>query len=105
MPVIDDIKTINMDVLSTLCPPPMGDVEPEIVKKELGSHTVLNGHVDLLTVKMGTPREVEEEVKQAVRILGRDGGFILGTSDSIRDGSSYENVEAFFKAGRKYGKY
>jgi uroporphyrinogen decarboxylase len=105
MPVIDDIKTINMDVLSTLCPPPMGDVEPEIVKRELGPHTVLNGHVDLLTVKMGTPQEVEEEVKRAVKILGKDGGFILGTSDSIRDGSPYENVEAFFTAGRKYGKY
>jgi hypothetical protein len=38
-------------------------------------------------------------------VLGKGGGYILGTSDSIRNGSPIENVRAFFETGRKYGKY
>jgi hypothetical protein len=32
------------------------------------------------------------------------GGFILGTSDSIRDGTPLENVRAYFNAARRYGQ-
>ncbi len=105
MPMLEDYKKINMDLMSTLCPPPMGDVDPVIVKDVLGDESALTGFVDLSTIKFGKPEEIIEQVKYAIDILGKDGGYILGTSDSIRDGSPYENVKAFFDAGIKYGKY
>ena len=105
MPMLEDYKKINMDLMSTLCPPPMGDVDPVIVKDVLGGVSGLTGFVDLSTIKFGKPDEIIEQVKYAIDILGKDGGYILGTSDSIRDGSPYENVKAFFDAGKKYGKY
>ena len=105
MPMLGDYKKINMDLMSTLCPPPMGDVNPVVVKDVLGSVSALTGFVDLSTIKFGKPDEIIEQVKYAIEILGKDGGYILGTSDSIRDGSPYENVKAFFDAGKKYGNY
>jgi hypothetical protein len=53
---------------------------------------------------MGTPEQVKEAVKAAVLAAASGGGFILGTSDSIRE-APVENVRAFFQAGREYGKY
>ncbi len=41
-----------------------------------------------------------EQVKYTIGILGKDGGYILGTSDSIRDGNTYEHVKAFLMRGK-----
>ena len=105
MSIIDDLKKVNMDLFSTLCPPPCGDADPVVIKEKLGDTTAFNGYVDLVTLLLGTPEDVENEVRNAIEILGVNGGYILGTSDSIRNGSPYDNVKAFFEAGRKYGKY
>jgi hypothetical protein len=43
-------------------------------------------------------------VEEACRIGGKDGCFILGTSDSIRENTPIENIDAYFKYARKYGK-
>ncbi len=105
MPLLDDFKNTKMDLLQTLCPPPAGDADAVVLKEKLGGHVNLNGFVDLGIIRFGTPEEVENQVRYAIEVLGKDGGYILGTSDSIRDGSPLENVRAFFEAGRKYGKY
>ncbi len=54
---------------------------------------------------MGTPEKIREEVANAIKIGAPGGGFILGISDSIRDGIPLENVKAYFSAGREFGKY
>ncbi|MCK5757677.1 MAG: hypothetical protein KAH14_01185 [Clostridiales bacterium] len=41
-----------------------------------------------------------EQVKYAIEILEKDGGYIFGTSDLIRDGSPYKNVKAFLTRGK-----
>ena len=105
MPILHLLRRVGADLISPLCPPPMGDVDAEEIKRELGPHVALNGFVELQTVRFGTPREVEEKVRYAIETLGHGGGYILGTNDSIRDGSPIENVAAFFEAGRKYGRY
>jgi uroporphyrinogen decarboxylase len=48
---------------------------------------------------------VEEAVRRAIDIAAPGGGFILGSSDSIRDGTPAENVRAYFDAAHKYGVY
>ncbi|MCI0515503.1 hypothetical protein L0128_20000, partial [candidate division KSB1 bacterium] len=62
--------------------------------------------IDLVNViLLGTPKLVTTRVAEAMTACKAGGGFILSTSDSIRDGSPMENVRALFAAGRKYGKY
>ena len=106
MPLLDDFKNIKMDLLSTLCPTESGgDVDAVVIKQKIGEVIALKGYVSLTKILMGTVNEVEEMTRYACEVLGKGGGYILGTSDSIRNGSPIENVRAFFETGRKYGKY
>ena len=105
MSILDDIADIEPDIFSTLCPPPLADVDLKAVKEKLGRKTCLMGYIDLLIIKQGTPEEVTEQVRYAISTAAKGGGYILGTNDAIREGTPLENVQALYKAGREFGKY
>lgn len=103
MAIIELLADAGIDVLETLTPPPVGDVDLAAVKRRIGDRVCLKGYTDLIYVlKMGTPDLVERTVRDAIAIAGPT-GFILGTSDSIRDGTPIENVRAYVEAARRYG--
>ncbi len=105
MQVIEDYADTGADVLETLTPPPVGDIDLAAAKKLVGDRIVLKGYVDLLYVlKLGTPEMIRETVREAVEKAGYDGRFILGTSDSIRDGTPEQNVKEYFEAAKRYVK-
>jgi hypothetical protein len=104
MAIIDLLAQAGIDVLETLTPPPVGDVDLAEVKRRIGDRVCLKGYTDLIyVIKMGTPKLIERTVREALETAGPN-GFILGTSDSIRDGTPLENVEAYFRAARTYGR-
>jgi len=106
MRTLGDYVAAGADIVETLTPPPVGDVDLAEAKRLYGDRVCLKGHVDLLyVIKEGTPELIEETVRRAIEIAAPGGGFILGTSDSIRDGTPAENVRAYFAAARKYGEY
>lgn len=95
----------GVDLVSTLAPPPMGDVDLAGAKAGVGDRLCLNGNIDLLhVIKNGTATLVQESVRQAILDAAPAGGFILGTSDSIRE-APLANVSAYFGAARRYGNY
>jgi uroporphyrinogen decarboxylase len=95
----------EVDILSTVPPPPIGDVDLARAKAEFGDRICFNGNVDLINViKDGTPELIHQTVRQLILDAAPGGGFILGTSDSIRD-TDLANVRAYFKAARLYGDY
>jgi len=103
MPVADLIADAGVDVLQTLTPPPVGDTDLAELKRRIGDRVCLMGYVDLLyVIKHGTPELVEQTVKEALEIAGPT-GFVLGSSDSFREGSPVENIRAYFDAARRYG--
>jgi uroporphyrinogen decarboxylase len=103
MPIVELLADCGIDVLQTLTPPPVGDVDLAEVKKRIGRRVCLMGYVDLLyVIQRGTPELIDRTVHEAIETAGPT-GFILGTSDSIRDGTPVENVHAYFDAARKYG--
>ena len=105
MGIIDLIREAGVDVLETLTPPPVGDVNLAEVKRRIGDTVCLKGYGDLLyVIKMATPEQVENMVKEAMAIAGPGSGFIFGSSDSIREGTPRENIRAYFDAARKYGR-
>jgi uroporphyrinogen decarboxylase len=84
----------------------VGDLDLAEAKRTVGDRICLKGHVDLLyVVKMGTPELVDRTVREAMEIAKPGGGFILGSSDSFRDGTPLANIQAYFDAARKYGGY
>lgn len=105
MPLAQDFADSGMDMMTTLTPPPSGDVDAVQIKKIMKNKVVLSGYVDTIKIRYGTPVDIESQTKYACEVLGKDGGFILGTSDSIRDGSPKINVDTYFNAAVKYSKY
>jgi hypothetical protein len=106
MKTLGDYVAAGVDVIETLTPPPVGDLDLAEAKRLYGDKIVLKGYVDLLyVIKMGTKEQVERTVREAIEIAAPGGGFILGTSDSIREGTPLENVKAYFETAHKYGKY
>lgn len=100
------IAATGVDVLETCTPPPVGDFNLALAKSTIGRKTTLKGYVDIIYVlKEGTPELVEETVREAMTIAKPGGGFIIGSSDSFREGTPPENIAAYFDACRKYGAY
>jgi len=100
------IAAAGVDVLETCTPPPVGDFDLPLAKRKIGRKTTLKGYVDLLyVVKRGTPELVEETVRRAMETAKPGGGFIIGSSDSFREGTPRENITAYFEACKKYGRY
>lgn len=105
MAILPMLKEAGIDVLSTLCPPPVGDVDLAEAKHLVGDTICLKGYTDLFhVIKKGTPESIKVSVRDSIRIGAPGGGFILGTSDCIRE-APINNVKAFFHAGREFGKY
>ena len=106
MLLVHDFKEMGIDILSTLDPPPYGDTDLTVVKREIGDRVCLWGGVNSpQTIERGTTEDVREAVKSAISVAAPGGGFVLSTADSIYDAGVYNNVMAFIKAGHEFGKY
>ena len=100
------IAGCGVDVLETCTPPPVGDFDLRTAKEAIGNKTTLKGYTDLLYVVMrGTPELVERTVAEAMEMAKPGGGFIIGSSDSFREGTPPENMHAYFQSCLKYGQY
>ncbi len=103
---MDLIAGTGVDVLETCTPSPTGDFDLAHAKRTIGQKTTIKGYIDLLHVVMnGTPVTIEATVRTALEIAKPGGGFIIGSSDSFREGTPRENVEAYFAACIKHGRY
>ena len=54
---------------------------------------------------MGTPEDVEEEVKLRIRTIAPGGGYCCGSSNSIPEYVPYENYVAMIRAIQDFGEY
>ena len=100
------IADTGIDVLETCTPPPVGDLDLARAKETIGRKTTIKGYVDLLyVVQRGTPELVERTVREAMEIAKPGGGFIIGSSDSFREGTPKENISAYFQSCLKYGRH
>lgn len=69
----------------------------------LGDVVALRGNVGASILNMGTPEDVDAEVKRLVdNIWNKGGNLILDTAFGIPDEAPVENVRAMFSAARKY---
>ncbi len=99
------MREAGVDLVSTVCPPPSGDVTPAEARDIVGRDVCLNGGIDTVNVAWrGTPEIIDAAVREAIEAAALpEGGYIPGTSDSITEEVSEENFRAFFEAGRRHG--
>jgi len=80
-----------------------GEMDPSHLKNRYGERLCFQGGVSVQsTLPFGTVEEVVEEVKRNINILGKNGGYILGTSHAIQAGTPPENVYAMFETAQNH---
>ncbi len=95
--------TLGMNGLHPIQPSAM-DIKR--VKAEYGDKVCIAGNIDLdYTLTLGSPEEVEREVKDRIENIGKGGGYIISSANSLTDYCKLENVWAMSKAIGKYRRY
>ena len=103
MPFLDDLLTLGFDGLHPIEPGPM---DIEALKRQIGHRVCLIGNIDLhYTLTLGEPQEVEDEVKRRIEVVGKGGGYMISSANSITSYCRVENVKAMIAAIRRYGAY
>ncbi|MCC7488173.1 MAG: uroporphyrinogen decarboxylase, partial [Gammaproteobacteria bacterium] len=75
-------------------------------KAVFGTRICIRGGMPASLLIAGSPAEVEEQVRQLVATVGRDGAYILdGGGAGIPREARPANVRAMFDAIRRHGVY
>jgi hypothetical protein len=72
-------------------------------KEILGDRVCIMGNVTPSTLTVGTPKDVEKEVKETIDAAKGETGFILSVETG--DDTQLENMQTFVRVGKEYGKY
>jgi uroporphyrinogen decarboxylase len=101
--VIDDLIACGFNALHP-CEPASMDIAA--LKQKYQGRLCLCGNINLdSTLTLGTPQEVEEEVKLRLRTVAPGGGYCCGASNSVPEYVPFENYLAMIETVKKYGQY
>jgi uroporphyrinogen decarboxylase len=99
---VPGLMDMGIDVLQALQFDARG-MDAEMLKSAYGRTLCFQGGVSVQsTLPFGTVDDVRRETKERIRVLGQDGGYILGPSHVIQDGTPPENVLALFDTAARY---
>jgi len=103
LPIIPDLIEVGLDILNPIQPKSM---DPARVKREFGDKLTFWGTVDIQEVMpFGTAEDVANEVKLRIRTVGKGGGLIISPAHNIQPEVPLENILAFYKTAKTYGRY
>ena len=101
---IDDLIEIGVDALNPVQVTALGDTKA--LKARFGDRISFWGGIDTQRVlPLGTPEEVEAEVRLRIRDLAPGGGYIVGSVHNIQPDVPTANIVAMAEATRKWGRY
>jgi uroporphyrinogen decarboxylase len=102
--IIDMIINSGIDCLDPI--DPQAGMDLGEVKAKYGHQVALKGNVDCAQLMtFGSPDEVIEATKNALRVGMPSGGFILSSSNSIHSAVKPENYAALMQTLREHGRY
>jgi uroporphyrinogen decarboxylase len=97
-PILPDLIEAGIDILDPVQWRCTG-MAREDLKRDFGDRVVFHGAMDnQYTLAFGSVDEVRQEVLDNLRILGANGGFVLGPCHNIQPISPPENVVAMYEA-------
>ena len=101
--IIPDFIELGVDVLNPLQPECMDIYK---IKKTFGRDIAFWGSLSTQkTLPFGTPAQVEQEVREIIEGVGKDGGLMLAPAHIIEPEVPWENIYALLNAIDKYGRY
>jgi uroporphyrinogen decarboxylase len=75
----------------------------QMLKDYFGRDIVFHGAIDTQGVlPNSSAEEVVRHVREVMRVLGREGGYIFAPCNAIQADAPPENVEAMYRAAREY---
>ena len=100
--VFEDIIACGVNALHPIEPKAMNLAE---VKQKYGDRLCLIGAVDVDLLCRGSKEEVEETVRHNIEVAAYNGGYCVGSGNSIPDYVNYENYLTLLNASKKYGTF
>ncbi len=96
---LDDFIDAGVDIINPV-QTSASDMDPAYLKEKYGRDLVFwGGGIDTQKVlPFSTPEEVREQVKERIRVFGKDGGFIFNTIHNIQPMVPVDNLMALFEA-------
>jgi uroporphyrinogen decarboxylase len=92
---------LGIDVLNPLQPQAAG-MDAARIKREFGDRLSFYGAVDIQrTLPRGTPQQVQVEVQERCRMMGRGGGYICASAHYIQADTPLENIVAMYTTPRE----
>jgi len=105
VPLADSLIDAGIDLLYYV-DPVQDRADLAEVKTRIGGRFAVAGGVNSgVTLASGTPEEIREAVRRAVRILATGGGFILAPVDALFPDTPWASVEAMIEAWREVREY
>ena len=104
--LIGDFIDAGFDILNPVqCS--AAHMNPHELKEEFGDRvTFWGGGVDTQrTLPFGKPEEVRQEVRERLKIFGRQGGFVFNTTHNVQARTPVENMLAMYETVRECGVY
>jgi uroporphyrinogen decarboxylase len=102
--ILDMIVDSGIDCLDPI--DPQAGMDLAEVKARYGHRIALKGNVDCAQLMtFGTPQEVSDATREALRQGASGGGFILSSSNSIHSAVKPENYQAMLATWQKYRSY
>jgi len=105
-PLIDDFIEIGVDILNPIQTSAGSMSDLPSLKKRFGNNIVFCGGIDSHRVlPYGSVEDVRQEVRRVMRILGPDGGCMIGAVHTVMNDVPPENVLAMVGAVEEFGHY
>jgi len=98
--VFDTIIDCGVDAIHPLEPKAMALAE---VKQKVGDRLCLVGHVDVDLLARGTPEQVRAQVRKNIEEAAGNGGYCVGSGNSVPEYVKYENYLAMLDAAKEFG--
>jgi len=96
--LLDDFIEIGVDIINPVQMSAKG-MDPEILKEKYGDRISFWGGIDTQHIlPNGSPEEVTNEVRRMVKILGKDGGYVVSAVHNVQVDVPPENIVAMCDA-------
>ena len=103
--LIPDIIEAGVDILDPIQTHAAG-MSPEALREQFGGQICFHGGLDTQDVlPHGSPEDVVTEVQHLLRVFAPGGGYIFNSSQALMPDTPVENIDAMYRAARRWGRY
>jgi len=103
-PLIPHLIDAGVEILHPLQPLAQG-MDHQKIKEKYGDRLCFWGGVDIQSALPGSKEEIKLEVERRIKLLGKNGGYVLAPAHNIQPDAPPENILTMFDYALKSGQY